>query len=331
MHFRVCFATGRFLKIVPMRSFPLVVVAGLLFWLPPASAWAQQLQCNPCSYNFGKVQIGNSSSYSIELTNTGNKTLRIASKSEQGSAFSFGKFPVPVKVRPGASIQLPLIFAPTTQGRARGVLTLASNDPNSPLNMHVSGIGVANANPQLRVSPATLNFGNVTVGSNASLQATLTASNAAVTISSDQSTSSEFAILGLTLPVTIQAGHNLAVTIQFTPNASGTASGKAGFISNAENSPTVEQLTGTGVAQSSHNVYLTWDPGDGNAVGYNVYRGAAQSGPFSEINTALDSSTNYTDYTVVSGDTYYYVATEVNAQGEESAYSNEVRAVIPNP
>jgi fibronectin type 3 domain-containing protein len=62
-----------------------------------------------------------------------------------------------------------------------------------------------------------------------------------------------------------------------------------------------------------------------------VYRGAAQSGPFSEINTALDSSTNYTDYTVVSGDTYYYVATEVNAQGEESAYSNEVRAVIPNP
>jgi hypothetical protein len=197
--------------------------------------------------------------------------------------------------------------------------------------MYVSGTGVANAKPQLGVSPATLNFGDVTVGSNASLQATLTASNAAVTISSDQSTSSEFAILGLQLPATIQAGKNLAVTIQFTPNASGKASGKAGFVSNAENSPTVEQLTGTGVAPGSHNVYLTWDPGDANAVGYNVYRSTAQSGPFSEINTALDSSTNYTDYTVVSGDTYYYVVTEVNAEGEESAYSNEVQAVIPNP
>jgi len=191
-------------------------------------------------------------------------------------------------------------------------------------------VGVANANPQLGVSPATLSFGNVTVGSSASLQATLTASNAAVTISSDQSTSSEFAILGLKLPVTIQAGQNLAVTIQFTPNASGTASGKAGFFSNAVNSPTVEQLTGTGVAQDSHNVYLTWDAGDGNPVGYNVYRGTVKAGPFQEINTSLDSSTNYTDYTVVSGTTYYYVVTEVNAKGEESGYSNEVQAVIPN-
>jgi len=319
------------MKIVSMRSLPLVVVAGLLCCLAPATVRAQQLQCNPCQHNFGKVQVGNSSSYSIELTNTGNKMLRISSKSEQGNDFSFGNFNVPKWIRPGKSVQLPVIFAPAAKGWAHGTLTLVSNDPKSPLNMHVSGTGVANASPQLGVSPATLSFGKVTVGSSASLQATLTASNAAVTISSDQSTSSEFAILGLKLPVTIQAGKNLAVTIQFTPNASGTASGKAGFISNAENSPTVEQLTGTGVAQSSHNVYLTWDPGDGNAVGYNVYRGAAQSGPFSEINTALDSSTNYTDYTVVSGDTYYYVATEVNAQGEESAYSNEVRAVIPNP
>jgi hypothetical protein len=169
------------------------------------------------------------------------------------------------------------------------------------------------------------------VGSSASLQATLTASNNAVTISSDQSTSSEFAILGLNLPAMIPAGQSVPVTFQFTPNASGTASAKAGFISNAADSPTVEQLTGTGVAQGSHNVYLSWDPGNGNPVGYNVYRGNAQAGPFQEINTALDASTNYTDYTVVSGATYYYVTTEVNAQGQESAYSNKVQAVIPNP
>jgi hypothetical protein len=176
-----------------------------------------------------------------------------------------------------------------------------------------------------------LNFGNVTVGSSASLQVTLTASNAAVIISSDQSLSSEFEILGLNLPATIPAGQSIPVTFQFTPNDSGTASAKAGFISNAADSPTVEQLTGTGVAQASHNVYLSWDPGNGNPVGYNVYRGNAQAGPFQEINTALDASTNYTDYTVVSGATYYYVTTEVNAQGQESAYSNKVQAVIPNP
>jgi Abnormal spindle-like microcephaly-assoc'd, ASPM-SPD-2-Hydin len=313
-----------------VRAFPLILVARLLCRLAPASAWAQQLQCNPCKYNFGKVQVGNSSSYSIQLTNTGNKTVDVLSKSKQGRAFSFGHFPLPVKIQPGASIQLPVIFTPTAKGWTDGSLTLASNALNSPLNIHVAGTGVSSG-PELGVTPATLSFGNVTVGSSASLQATLTASNAAVTISSDQSTSSEFAILGLNLPVTVPAGKSIPVIIQFTPNASGTASGKGGFISNAVNSPTVEELTGTGVGKGSHTVDLSWNPGDGNAVGYNVYRGTAKAGPFQEINTALDPSTNYTDNTVVSGATYYYVATEVNAQGQESAYSNEVKAVIPNP
>lgn len=314
-----------------MRSFPLVLVAGLLICLAPASAWAQQLHCSPCGHAFGKVQIGTSVSFTAQLSNTGNKTLRIISKSEQGSAFSFGNFPLPVKINPGASIQLPLVFKPTAKGYTSGTFTLTSNDPSSPLNMHVQGTGLYPNSPQLGVTPASLNFGNVTVGSSASLQGTLTASNAAVTISSDQSTSSEFALLGLSLPVTIPAGQSISFTIQFTPNASGGASGKAGFVSNAANSPTVEQLSGTGVAQGSHSVGLSWNPGDGNAVGYNVYRGTASGGPYGEINTSLDASTNYTDSTVVSGATYYYATTEVNAQGQESGYSNVVKAVIPSP
>jgi hypothetical protein len=312
-----------------MRFFPLIVAAGLLFWLAPTSIWAQELQCQPCSHSFGKVDVGSSSSYSIQLTNSGNKTLHITSKSIQGSAFSFGSFPVPMKIQPGASIELPVIFTPTGKGYTDGTVTLASNAPNSPLSIHVAGTGIYAANAELEVSPLTLSFGNVTVGSSATLQATLTATNTAVTISSDQSTSSEFAILGLSLPITIQAGQSVQFTVQFTPNASGKASAKAGFISNALNSPTVEQLNGTGVAQAAHNVYLTWEPGSGSPVGFNIYRGIAQAGPFTEINTALDSTTNYTDYTVVSGTTYYYVTTEVNAQGEESAYSNVVEAVIP--
>ena len=40
-----------------------------------------------------------------------------------------------------------------------------------------------------------------------------------------------------------------------------------------------------------------------------MYRGNVRAGPFQMINTALDASTNYTDDTVVSGATYYYVTT----------------------
>jgi hypothetical protein len=329
MHVRVCFETEWLLKIVATRCFAFVLVVWLLCWLAPAPAWAQKLYCKPCWHSFGEVQIGSSSSYSFQLTNTGDKTLQITSASEQGSAFSFGNFPLPVNIQPGASVKLPVIFTPTAKGYTDGTLTLASNARYSPLNMHVTGFAVYRSGAELEVNPATLNFGNVTVGSSATLQATFTAKHASVTISSDPSTSSEFAILGLNLPITIHAGQNLPVTIQFTPNGSGTASGKAGLISNAANSPTVEQLTGMGVAQNSHYVSLSWDAGGGNPVGYNVFRGNAQGGPYQQINIALDAPTNYTDYTVVAGTAYYNVTTSVNAQGQESAYSSSVEAVIP--
>ncbi len=66
-------------------------------------------------------------------------------------------------------------------------------------------------------------------------------------------------------------------------------------------------------------------------IGYNVYRGGTKGGPYKKINSVLNASTNYTDSTVNAGVTYYYVVTAVNAEDQETSYSNEVRAVIPSP
>jgi fibronectin type 3 domain-containing protein len=54
-------------------------------------------------------------------------------------------------------------------------------------------------------------------------------------------------------------------------------------------------------------------------------------GPYTMINSSLDGTTAYTDSTVVSGQTYYYVATTVNSESQESGYSNQTTAVIPTP
>ncbi|MGB9071575.1 MAG: hypothetical protein WCC22_02815, partial [Terriglobales bacterium] len=76
----------------------------------------------------------------------------------------------------------------------------------------------------------------------------------------------------------------------------------------------------------------SWNASDSQGVvGYNVYRGGVSGGPYSKINTSLDAGTNYTDNQVVAGQTYYYVATAVDGNGDESTYSNEVPAVIPQP
>lgn len=312
-----------------MRYLPQAAIAALLCLLPPPSAWTQQLKCKPCNYKFGKVQVSTSSSRFFVLTNTGTKTLRITSKSIQGDAFSFGDFKLPKNVSPGKSVQLPVNFTPSQSGRADGVVTITSTDPQSPMTLGVDGIGVPQNSRQLTLSPTSLNFGNVTVGTTSSLPVTLTASNGNVTVSSDQSNSSEFSITGLTFPLKIPKGTSVQATIQFTPSASGTANAQAEFLSNAGDSPTTEQLTGYGVAQPPHDAYLTWDPGDPNAAGYNIYRGTVHGGPYQKINDALDGATNYTDYTVVGGKVYYYVATEVNNQGQESGYSGEVKVKIP--
>ena len=41
--------------------------------------------------------------------------------------------------------------------------------------------------------------------------------------------------------------------------------------------------------------------------------------------------TTYTDSSVVSGQSYYYVTTAVGSAGSESAHCAQVQAVIPNP
>src|SRR5262249_58131319 len=119
-------------------------------------------------------------------------------------------------------------------------------------------------------------------------------------------------------------------TVKFTPQASGAASANLTFASNASNGPTVQSLAGNGTAPVQHSVALTWTAStSSNVVGYNIYRGNVSGGPYNKINAALNPSTNYTDSTVVSGQTYYYVVTAVDTSANESSYSNEVQAVIP--
>jgi hypothetical protein len=87
-------------------------------------------------------------------------------------------------------------------------------------------------------------------------------------------------------------------------------------------------VTGTGVA---HSVTLTWTASSSGGVsGYNVYRGAASSGPFTKVTSAPVSATTYTDTAVAAGQTYYYVATSVSST-TESAYSAAASATVPTP
>jgi fibronectin type 3 domain-containing protein len=75
---------------------------------------------------------------------------------------------------------------------------------------------------------------------------------------------------------------------------------------------------------------LNWTASASSDVkGYNVYRSTVSGGSYAKINSSLVTGTSYTDATVASGQTYYYVTTSVDSSGVESQNSNEVKAVIP--
>ena len=286
------------------------------------------LAANPTSLAFGSVQVGTSTSSSETLTNTGGSSVTITQASSSAAAFSISGLSLPLTLTANQSVTFTATFTPTSAGAASGSLAVASNASNSSLNIALSGTGTAAG--QLAVSPTSLSFGNVVVGSNSSLNGSLNASGASVTVSSASLNNSEFVLSGISLPATLTAGQSAPFTVTFTPQTSGATSASLSFSSNASNSPAVQSMTGTGTAATQHTVDLTWNAST-SAVGYNIYRGTVSGGPYTMINTSLDSTTAYTDKTVVSGQTYYYVTTAVNASSEESGYSNQATAVIPNP
>jgi hypothetical protein len=90
-------------------------------------------------------------------------------------------------------------------------------------------------------------------------------------------------------------------------------------------------LSGTCVV-SPHSVSVSWTASTSlNVIGYNVYRGITSGGPYTKLNSSPVTTLNYTDATVVSGETYYYVTTAVDGSGNEGAYSTQLQAVVPSP
>lgn len=80
---------------------------------------------------------------------------------------------------------------------------------------------------------------------------------------------------------------------------------------------------------AGHTVEVSWQPSTSQVVGYNVYRGTTNGGPYTKINTGLVIADTYIDENVTAGNTYYYVSTAVNSAGVESPFSGQVSAAIP--
>ena len=85
-------------------------------------------------------------------------------------------------------------------------------------------------------------------------------------------------------------------------------------------------------AHGHHRVNLNWQaPAEKPGVAvksYNVYRSTTSGSQYAKIASGVPEP-RYSDTTVSSGKTYYYVVTSVDAAGHESGFSAEIKATVP--
>jgi MYXO-CTERM domain-containing protein len=210
------------------------------------------LSVTPSPLTYTSVNVGNNSTQTLTIANTGSTTFNITSLTIAGT--NPGDFHIPNVVFPsplagGTSLPLGVQFAPTARGSRSATLTVGTDLANSPtVVVSLSGTGVA---PVLSAA-TSLAFGSQPVATK--VTSNLSVSNAGdgtLTISGLTFTGTNAADFGTTttFPVMIAAGSSASIALTFTAGGAGTRSGK---VTLATNDPTMAThdvaLSGTGLA-----------------------------------------------------------------------------------
>jgi Abnormal spindle-like microcephaly-assoc'd, ASPM-SPD-2-Hydin len=299
---------------------------------------APKLVVTPTSIAFQNVVVGQKNTQTVQISNAGRAELDVSSITliGIGAGFSLGPVVAPLKIAPGANKSFTVSFAPTAAtNSAKATISIATNNATSPVSIGVQGSGVS-ASSSWKIAPGSLTFQSVTVQSSESLGLQLSNNgNAAVTIKSISVTGSAFSTSGLNTGTVISPNQTINFLVTFHPTAARNATGTL-QLTGSSVSPLSVNLAGTSTnpntpAPQPHSVTLNWNDSGSGIAGYRVYRGTTSGGPYVDINSSLISTRSYVDSNVASGHKYYYVVTAIGTSGNESPFSNEASATIPNP
>jgi fibronectin type 3 domain-containing protein len=117
--------------------------------------------------------------------------------------------------------------------------------------------------------------------------------------------------------------------VTFSPTGIGDVMGGLTITSDATNSSLPIMVSGSGAQPASHFVTVSWRASTSSVLGYYLYRSTQAGGPYVRLNSTPVAETQYSDFTVVAGQTYFYVVSAVDSNNMQSRYSNEGAANVP--
>jgi hypothetical protein len=144
-------------------------------------------------------------------------------------------------------------FSPTATGGFSGTLSITHNATNqsSPINIPLSGAGGTLEPINISITPGSLNFGNVSIGTSSDQTVTITnPSGSTGTLAGNVGVlSAPFSLVSGGGAFSLAPGQSIRVTVRFSPMAAGASSATLVITHNATNqtSPANVPLNGTGI------------------------------------------------------------------------------------
>ncbi len=126
------------------------------------------ISIQPAGHDFGLIEVNQESPVQdFTVSNTGTKDLVVESVAVTGQEAGMFKITYDQAsgqtMTPGGSCRLGIKFAPTLEGKLQAVLTVSSNDPDTP-TIELKLTGTVLFPPKIEVFPIGYNFGETDVG-----------------------------------------------------------------------------------------------------------------------------------------------------------------------
>ncbi len=199
------------------------------------------IEISPSSVSFGSVAVGQSTTKTVTLTNSGTEALSVSGISVAGTGFTASGPHLPISLAAGESTSISAVFKPTAGKADTGTIKITSNAAESPSLVALSGTGTAAPTAAaLTATPSSIAFGSVAVGSEATQTIKLeNTGGEAAAISKMTISGTGVSLSGMTAPLTLAAGQTMNLTVTYKPVAAGTLAGSVSIASNASD-PTME-------------------------------------------------------------------------------------------
>ena len=229
---------------VYVENFPTGASCAAFGFLPFTVASAPTVTPSPLNLVFSPQAVGTTSaSKSISITNNGPSQISLASITATGD-FGIASNNCGSTINVRGVCNVTVTFTPVVGGAIAGSLAINDSAPDSPQTVALSGTG----NLPLSITPATLAFGTVAVGTTSASKTVSITNNQSSTLSYSFAASGNYAVAstGTTCTGTLASKGKCNIAVTFAPTAAGAINGGLAISDSTSFSPQVVGLSGTG-------------------------------------------------------------------------------------